>query len=132
MKSLVLLNLEKPCRKWDSNPGSSTPEAEALTTRPAKRQGNEEEEKCKGYIWKTKYFCFHAGRPNRMHKMSIPNKLPKYSVPDGLRQCLIDQTELTTYAPHLTEVRLCDGVLQIEQQGDRSGSYRTVELVTVC
>ena len=35
-KSLVWLDPKKSCRKQDSNPGSSTPEADALTTRPAR------------------------------------------------------------------------------------------------
>ena len=36
-KSLVWLDPEKSHCKWDSNPGSSAPEAEALTTRPARQ-----------------------------------------------------------------------------------------------
>ena len=34
LKSLVWLDPEKSCRKWDLNPGSSAPEADTLTTRP--------------------------------------------------------------------------------------------------
>ena len=36
-KSLVWLDPQKSRRKRDSNPGSSAPEADALTTRPARR-----------------------------------------------------------------------------------------------
>ena len=38
-KSLVWLDLEKSCRKRNSNPGSSALEADALTTRPTRRSG---------------------------------------------------------------------------------------------
>ena len=37
LKSLVLLDPEKSRRKRDSNPGSSAPDADALTTRPTRR-----------------------------------------------------------------------------------------------
>ena len=37
LKSLVRLDPEKSRGKWDSNPGSSALEADALTTRPTRR-----------------------------------------------------------------------------------------------
>ena len=43
--SLVRLDLEKSCHKWDLNPGSSALEADALTTRPTRRSPVE----CRGW-----------------------------------------------------------------------------------
>ncbi|KAK7101774.1 RNA helicase Mov10l1-like [Littorina saxatilis] len=49
---------------------------------------------------------------NRQHKMSIPNKLPAYPCPEELRQCILDQQELTFHAPCISQRLSMDNYIQ--------------------
>ncbi|KAK7476009.1 hypothetical protein BaRGS_00032716 [Batillaria attramentaria] len=50
--------------------------------------------------------------PHRKHNMSIPRKLPHYPVPESLRQCVMDQKELTEYSVHLTQMLSMENYIQ--------------------